>query len=301
MINNKKKFVYLNRIMSWMYKDNAVNLNESNCHMFIDDVKDCISPYSDYKNYGYTGIEFIGKECDIKKVTGILEKITRKKHISNVKLVGYALRQLTSSLLHNNGVTYYTYSFDGDQYFHQMDGAYIFDFFNIAVMGVSNSMRIRNNNHNFYNKVNNVFKLSMPPECGGVNSFKKLIFNLSACKDMPHEVMDIFGGNYVLYFNARNRNILKITSEWGWDLRGLAKEDLTESYKYYRKINFFIKMINLRGYLIEELNALLTSAGLDARIVIIEKYQKDYLKELQGKIINGEILNIELKGILGPV
>ncbi|MCP5883304.1 hypothetical protein NL358_28625, partial [Klebsiella pneumoniae] len=76
------------------------------CHMFISDLKSFVAPYSNYTNYGYLAIEFVGSEEDITKTVKLLEVITGKKYRESAGLVGDVMRKFTSDLLYNNGVKY---------------------------------------------------------------------------------------------------------------------------------------------------------------------------------------------------
>ena len=303
MIYNKKRFIYVRKLLSAIYKKHSVNVNENHCHMFINDLKSFVAPYSNYTNYGYLAIEFVGSEEDITKTVKLLEVITGKKYRESAGLVGDVMRKFTSDLLYNNGVKYYKYSFDDEFFFQSIDGINIFEFLNVAVMVVpvySDLIKRQHGKHKAYESIEHVLKLSIPKECGGGMSVRDFIINLSACKDMPHHVMDLFGGNYIQYSNVKNLEILKITKGWGWNMRGLVNDNLSDTYKYYRKINFILSLIKLRTYLLQELNLFIASMNLDAEIKLKERYESSFLQDLKHKIDKGTILNSELKTILGP-
>lgn len=303
MIYKKKRFIYVRELLSDIYKKHSMSVNENHCHMFISDLKNFVAPYSNYTNYGYLSIEFLGSEKDMTKAVKLLEVMTGKKYRESAGLVGDVMRKFTSDLLYNNGVKYYKYSFDDEFCFQSIDGVNIFEFLNVAVMIVpvySDLIKRPHGKDKGYESIENILKLSMPKVCGGGMPIRDFIINLSACKDMPHHVMDFFGGNYIQYSNVKNVEILKITKGWGWNMRGLANDNLSDTYKYYRKINFILSLINLRAYLLQELNLFIASMGLDVEIKLKERYESSFLQDLKCKIDKGTILNSELKTILGP-
>ena len=93
-----------------------------------------------------------------------------------------------------------------------------------------------------------------------------------------------------LEFNKIQLDLLmSITSEWGWFPEQLVTERILEYYLFYRRINYTRFLINLRSYILETINGLISNYYPEYKLEIKSKYSISKLNLAADRLEKSEI------------
>jgi hypothetical protein len=126
-----------------------------------------------------------------------------------------------------------------------------------------------------------VWTLRIPKELGGIWKHKRLLKVLVyASKAAP----EFFRQDVEKYHRQQSLAVASETADWGWEVRGLLKEETTEYFQAYRHLRFALSMAILRDYIVDSMNNLLQKVGMSACISIrglpTQEDIKSYLTDL---------------------
>lgn len=153
----------------------------------------------------------------------------------------------------------------------------------------------------FFNKKFNlipakkVLEINLPDELGGKRKHEMRLKQLrTSDSHVPQFWQETLQKNEVdfsfsEYRKNKDLNTLKIVKNWGWDKRGIAKDELNGFYKIYRTIQFAWSNAILREHIKKELNDIFLQLDLDIEIEVIGLPTAKEIKNVQERLIEEKI------------
>ena len=132
-------------------------------------------------------------------------------------------------------------------------------------------------------------KFCIPSELGGLRRYRRILKQLnSSNSSIPsfwqYEYFDLQKHTRMqAIYNA------KITTPWGWNQRDYSGEKWTETYQFYRELQFKWAQALVREHAIKELNKLLSRLKIQSEIVVKGLPTSSEIIEIRQRMLDGKI------------
>ena len=209
------------------------------------------------------------------------------------------INELASELL-RSGESYYEVvtiereSEESKKQLHFITGARLFRFPFIYLQLVPKPDFRDYNKRILWNWRKHVWRFTLPKEFDGPIFYRWRLFLLRLANEITPKFFSNspFKGlkinfSVAQYNRKREMFIAKVTSAYGWDQRNLSSSNITRFYSLYRTARTRLFQSKLRSHLVDQLNDLLKTQNIDAKIEVSGLPTPDEINEILERISSG--------------
>ncbi len=147
----------------------------------------------------------------------------------------------------------------------------------------------------------NSWRIRLPSILGGTNRHRKLLKQLESVSPSAPDFWteDLQNGQWNTEFQFgeykrwQHLAVTKLTRQWGWDSRGIARDSETEFFHFYRGLRFRHAQAVLRQHIVSQINQLFTRLNIRAELCVEGYPTPGDIEQLIVLATSGELSYVE--------